>query len=214
MTEIWTLIESRRLSVAGLLDDLSPAEWEKPSLCPGWTVRDVAAHLTLQQMGLRDALPVLTHWKGSMHRTIADAARRRSAELTTAQIAADIRDTAARRRRNLGVTPLETLTDLLVHEQDMAIPLGREVPMPPEAAALSCKRVLTMRMPPPQPSMRRTAGLRLVATDIDWSHGTGPEVAGPMAALLLITTGRTVALPRLSGPGMAALTARFEAAGG
>jgi hypothetical protein len=63
-----------------------------------------------------------------------------------------------------------------------------------------------MRWPPPQPSVRTLAGSRLVATDTSWSAGAGPEVHGPMAALLLVCTGRVAALPQLSGPGAAALT--------
>jgi hypothetical protein len=70
-----------------------------------------------------------------------------------------------RRRHNLGVTYLETLIDILVHAQDIAIPLGRRHDMPPAAAAVAASRVLSMRWPPPPPSARRLAGFRLTATD-------------------------------------------------
>ena len=49
--EIWQVIDDQRLSLADLFDDLSAAEWRTPSLCHDWRVRDVAAHLTLAQMG-------------------------------------------------------------------------------------------------------------------------------------------------------------------
>ncbi|MBG0561160.1 maleylpyruvate isomerase family mycothiol-dependent enzyme [Actinoplanes aureus] len=208
----WPEIHRQRLAVADLLDDLKPADWDHPSLCDGWTVRDVAAHLTLQQLRLRDVFGLVRHWKGGMHPTIQAAARRQAAALTPAQIVADIRDTAAARRYNFGVTPVETLIDLLVHSQDIAIPLGRTHPMPPEAAAVATRRVLTMRIPPPPPSVRVVAGLHLTATDIGWSYGDGPEVRGPIAALLLVSTGRTVALPQLTGPGAALLAARSQTA--
>jgi hypothetical protein len=71
--------------------------------------------------------------------------------------------------------------------------------------------VLSMRWPPPLPSVRKLAGFRLSATDTQWSAGDGPEVRGPIAALLLVCTGRAVALPQLSGDGAADLAARFAA---
>jgi hypothetical protein len=68
-----------------------------------------------------------------------------------------------------------------------------------------------MRVPPPLPCVKKVAGFRLTATDTTWSAGEGPEVRGPMAALLLVLCGRLVALPQLSGAGAAALTARLSA---
>jgi uncharacterized protein (TIGR03083 family) len=150
-------------------------------------------------------------WRGSMDRTIQEAARRRATHLSTDQIIAEIRGTIGSRRHNLGVTLLETLTDILVHGQDIAIPLGRRLDMPPEAAAVAASRVLAMRWPPPLPGARRVAGFRLRATDTPWSAGEGLEVCGPMAALLLICTGRLAGLPQLFGPGAADLKARLQA---
>ena len=208
---VWQAIDAQRTSLTALLDDLSDDEWQQPSLCAGWTVRDVAAHLTLQQLGLGDVLRMLGKWRGSMDRTIQHVARLRAAELGTGQIIAAIRGTIGSRRHNVGVTHLETLTDILVHSQDIAVPLGRRLDMAPAAAAAAASRNLSMRMPPPPPSVRTMAGYRLTATDITWSAGAGPEVRGPMAALLLVCCGRLVALPQLSGEGAAALAARLSA---
>ena len=66
-----------------------------------------------------------------------------------------------------------------------------------------------MRWPPPLPSARKVAGFRLTATDTSWSSGDGPEVSGPMAAMLLVCCGRLAALPQLSGDGAPSLTARL-----
>lgn len=205
--QVWQVIDAQRHSLADLLEDLSDDEWRAPSLCTGWTVRDVAAHLTLQQIGLGAAIAMLAQWRGSLDRTIQHVARRRAAALPTEQIIVQIRGLAGSRRHNLGVTYLETLTDILVHGQDIAIPLGRRHDMPPEAAAIAADRVLSMRRPPPLPSARKVTGFRLTATDTSWSAGEGPQVRGPMAALLLVCTGRLAVLPRLSGPGAADLTA-------
>jgi len=87
-----------------------------------------------------------------------------------------------------------------VHAQDIALPLGRRVPMPPEAAAAAATRVW------PFWARRRLRAVRLVADDVNWSVETGPDVTGPIDALLLPLTGRTVALPRLTGAGLARAT--------
>jgi uncharacterized protein (TIGR03083 family) len=209
--QVWQVIDAQRRGVADLLDGLSEQEWSQPSLCAGWTVRDVAAHLTLQEVGLGGALKMLLSWRGSLDRTIQHVARRRAAALPTDRIIAEIRGTAGSRRHSLGVTYLETLTDILVHGQDIAIPLGRRHDMPPQAAAVAADRVLSMRWPPPLPSAHKVAGFRLTATDTPWSVGEGPEVRGPMAAILLVCAGRLAALPELSGDGAAALAARLSA---
>jgi uncharacterized protein (TIGR03083 family) len=209
--QVWQVIDAQRRSLADLLDNLSEDEWRKPSLCAGWTVRDVAAHLTLQQVGFSDTIGMMIRWRGSLDRTIQHVARRRAAALPTDRIVAQIRGMIGSRRHNLGVTYLETLSDILVHGQDIAIPLGRRHDMPPAGAAVAASRLLSMRWPPPLPSARTVAGFRLTATDTSWSVGEGPEVRAPIAAILLVCAGRLVALPQLSGAGAADLTARLSA---
>ena len=56
----------------------------------------------------------------------------------------------------------------------------------------------------------RLGGLRLQATDQDWSFGSGLEVNGPSEAVAMSLTGRTAALPELTGPGTDVLTARLS----
>jgi uncharacterized protein (TIGR03083 family) len=206
---VWQVIDDQRLKVAGLLDQLSAGEWAQPSLCAGWTIRDVAAHLTLQELGPTGAIGMMARWRGSLDQTIHGAACRRAAAWPTGQIIAAIRGMAGSRRHNAGVTYLETLTDILVHGQDIAAPLGRHHDMPPPAAATAASRVLSMRWPPPLPAARKVAGFRLAATDVSWSAGDGPLVSGPIRAILLVCTGRRTALPQLSGEGAAGLAARL-----
>jgi uncharacterized protein (TIGR03083 family) len=207
---LWDVVATQRRSLADLLDGLSDEQWRHPSLCDGWTVRDVAAHLTLQQLGLTDMLGTMRHWRGSTDSMIQRAARHRATAWSTDRITAELRATAGSRRHTLGVTELETLTDILVHSQDIALPLGRRLDLPPDAAAASASRCLAMRWPPPLPAVRKVRRFTLVATDVTWSAGTGPQVSGPMGALLLIVCGRTAALPQLSGDGVPALTAALS----
>lgn len=207
--QIWQAIDTQRANLCDLLADLTDDEWRHPSLCTEWTVRDVTAHLTMQQLGLRDLLGFMRKWRGSTDRTIAHASRLRAAELTTSQLIAGIRVMIGSRRHTLGVTRLEVLCDNLVHSQDIAIPLGRHLDLPADAAAVCATRVLSMRWPPPLPTVKKMAGFRLTATDTTWTTGDGPTVQGPMAALLLVCCGRLAALPQLTGDGAPALTARL-----
>ncbi len=88
--QVWQAIDSQRTTVARLLESLHDSDWERPSLCAHWTVRDVAAHLTLQQVGPLDAVRMMVTAPGGMNRTIRESARRHAAKLSAAQIVAEI----------------------------------------------------------------------------------------------------------------------------
>lgn len=207
--EIWHVIDAQRTSLANLLEGLSEQEWRHTSLCDGWTVRDVAAHLTLQQLGVRAAIAMMARYRGDIDTAVRESARQRAAALAPGQIIAAIRSTAGSRRHNFGVTYQETLIDALVHAQDIAIPLGRRHSMPPEAAATAATRIWTMHWPPPFPASRAMRRFRVTATDAAWAAGHGPEVRAPISAILLLSAGRLIALPELTGDGAAELTNRL-----
>jgi hypothetical protein len=154
---------------------------------------------------------------GGLNHVIQASVRERAA-LPTDQLIAGIRDMVGSRRHNVGVTPWETLVDIVVHGQDMAVPLGRSLQVPVEIAATTATRAWSYQA---TRSGRRKAkvfrslpygGLRLVATDIEWSVGEGAELRGPVLALLLLLTGRPVVLPQLEGPGAALLAERINTA--
>jgi uncharacterized protein (TIGR03083 family) len=203
LDDVWRTIDTERASLADLLDDLSPAEWETPSLCDAWRVRDVAAHLTLAQMGPAAAVVATVRARGSFDRMIRDTALR-AAHLPEPEYARRIRAMVGSRRTAPVVSPLEPLIDVLVHGQDVAVPLGRERAVPPAAAAAAATRVWGMSFP--FRARRRLAGFALTATDSGWRAGTGAPVEGTTGDLLLLT-GRTAALDRLSGEGAHQLAA-------
>jgi uncharacterized protein (TIGR03083 family) len=205
LDDVWRTIDTERAGLADLLDDLSPAEWATPSLCTGWRVRDVAAHLTLAQMGPWPATVAAVRAGGSFDRMIRDTALRLG-PLPDGEYGRRIRAMVGSRRRAPFVSPVEPLTDVLVHGQDIALPLGRTRPVPPAAAATSAARVWATGFP--FRARRRLAGLRVVATDSGWSAGEGARVEGTTGDLLLLLTGRTAAaLPRLTGEGVHLLPA-------
>jgi uncharacterized protein (TIGR03083 family) len=207
--ESWQVIAEQRLGLALLLEGLSDAEWERPSLCVGWRVRDVAAHVAMapQVPGLVAMVTNGIRARGSFHRLNHDVAVRH-AERPTGDIVADLRTYADSRRLPVVTNYRNILFDVLIHTQDIAIPTGRHYPMPLEAARVGADRVWTMGWP--FWARHRLRGLRLLATDTDWSAGAGAELRGPIGMLLLLLTGRIpAALPHLSGAGVNTITERF-----
>lgn len=188
---VWRHVENQRRELADLIEDIDtrgPQVWGTPSLCAGWTVGNVAAHLTHSTMGmprmLWEAARSGFRFNAVVHR-LAVSDRR-----SPAQIATDLRAAAGSRRHPPGATELEPLTDVLVHAQDICIPLGIHRPMPVDAAAAAADRVWTAGFP--FHAQKRFTGTRLVATDTDFAVGAGRELAAPIATLLMWLTGRQV----------------------
>jgi uncharacterized protein (TIGR03083 family) len=195
---VWRVIDRQRLSVAELLAQLSEDEWRRPSLCAGWTVRDVAGHLAWQQLTSLPALLVdAVRARGNMDRTIHDASCRWAAR-STGQLIEEVRSLAGRRRHPPRLTYLEVLIDILVHGMDIAVPLGRPLETPTDAATVAADRIWYEDRY--FGARARWAGYRLAATDTTWAVGQGAPVEGPMDALLLLLTGRNqAAAVRLTG---------------
>ena len=204
--EVWRTIDQQRAELADLMETFTSAEWETPSLCARWRVRDVAAHLTLSHMSLRKGLlPTLRahgSFNGAIHLTAV-----RQAELPVEDYPRLLRQMLGSRRTAPFVSDLEPLIDILVHGQDMLVPLGRPREMPREAAAVAATRAWKLGWA--FNLRRRLSRFSLVATDHDWSIGSGPAVEGRMQDLLMVVTGRDATLPDLSGAGADALRAHL-----
>ncbi len=202
--DYWTAVRDLRLRTADLLESLSPPEWDAPSLCAGWRVRDVAGHLAL--------VPVITTWQmvAAAPRARFDPNRINTSLAVRAgsqppeRILTQLREHAADRRTARTLDTRDSLFDVIVHSQDIALPVGRQLAVPPTATRRGLERVWGMGWP--FSARKRLAGLTLRATDTDWTVGEGPEVAGTALSLLLLLTGRrAVVLGSLTGPGVDAL---------
>jgi len=205
MSELMGWVEAERLSFAELLADLSDDEWSADSLCTGWTVLDVAAHLTLStRMTLGMAVWGAIKARGSFDRMEAELARRRATQYSREELIEQIRSTAGSERHAPGSSHLDCLLDALVHGQDIARPLGRARAMPTEPAIAALEHVRTSAF---YGARKRLRGVRLVATDADWSGGDGTEeLRAPLADLILLATGRPAGLTNASGPALARLS--------
>ncbi|GAA3127649.1 maleylpyruvate isomerase family mycothiol-dependent enzyme [Streptomyces rectiviolaceus] len=195
--DIRTAVAAERHELAALLDDLSPAQWEAPTLCAGWRVREVAAHMSL---GFRYSLPKtlaeLVKARGSLHRMTDRCARKDAAAHSTGQLAAFLRDNADHPWQ----PPLAGIEGALGHDVvhgldiSVALGLGRRVP-------LDRVRVLLKKVTPKSTKFfgADVGGVKLCADDLDWSYGTGTPLTGAAQDLLLVLYGRKLPPGRLRG---------------
>jgi uncharacterized protein (TIGR03083 family) len=198
---IWGHIHHERATLAETLRTLSPEQWERDSLCEGWTVKDVAVHvISTPQLGFRGTMGVFARNLGRGYNTMIFRETKRLAERqSTDQILADFETHATSRKKVPTTTVVEPLIDALVHHQDIVRPLGLRHDMPPEAAAVAADRVRTLALL--MGTRRIVKSVRMVATDVDWDRGKGPLVEGPMHELLMLCAGRQPDRALLSGEG-------------
>jgi uncharacterized protein (TIGR03083 family) len=208
-----TLTQSQREGFIDTLDGLSPEQWLAPSLCSQWRVIDVAAHLAWAPvLGAGAGAAAMVRYGFSMNRMIARSAIAWSAR-GQAAILEQLRHNARSGARPIGMPPVAALADAVVHGLDVRRALGLPGRVP--VASMGPLSDFTLGMPWPMnvvvggSARRRVAGLRLVATDTDWSHGQGPDVRGTAEALLLLLYGRSPRTDELTGDGTTTLIARL-----
>jgi uncharacterized protein (TIGR03083 family) len=200
--EKWRAVAGQRMVLADLVGRLPATDLDRPSLCARWSVREVVAHvaLTPRSPGTARVLGAAIRAHGNFdefNRALAVHHAERLGE----NLADELRQVASSRRTPAITTVDNLVFDTLVHVQDVALPLGLDVAVPPEVAREAAERV--WRMGWPFWARRRLAGLSLSATDTPWDRGEGDPVRGPIRDLLLLLTGRVgAALPRLEGSGV------------
>lgn len=169
---IWRNVDEQRGHLADLLDTLEPQQWATPSLCAGWTVREVAIHITQSHASIGEMLPAALKSGFRFDAMVRRAALEDPSE--PAAITARLRDMAGSRKRPPLTKEVDPLLDVLIHTQDICIPLGIDRPMPTDAAVAVADRLWHMKFPfAPQ---RDLPGYRFVATDADFA--VGPEWGG------------------------------------
>jgi uncharacterized protein (TIGR03083 family) len=189
--QTWTLIDEQRCDLADFLDTLTPEQWETPSLCPGWTVRQVAAHVTQST----------TNWgrltfelvRSGMRFNALTLRMGRNDQRPPHEITAAMRAMVGVRRRPPGTAVADPLMDVLVHGQDIAVPLHVNRTMPVPAAVVAAERVWKMGFP--FNARKRFPSTKFTATDADFTVGSGDEVRGPIRDILMVLSGCRAALP-------------------
>ena len=202
---LWPMVRAEREQFADLLEGLTPDQWQAPSLCAGWSVHDVVAHCISTAHTTPGSFLSGIVMSGFSFAKFATNGIARHGAGGPAQLIAASRASAS--RTNAPPGPTQTpLSEILVHSQDVATPLGITHAHDPQALVTSLDFYQDAQ--PLIGAKKRVAGLRLEATDVPWSYGEGPTVSGPAVSLLQAMSGRRAGLAGLSGDGVAALTAR------
>jgi uncharacterized protein (TIGR03083 family) len=203
----WTEIEADRTSLADYLATLTPEEWEKPSLCEGWTVKGVAAHLLVTPTMSKGKVFFAFAGSGfNLSKMSQKQIDRMTASMSTDEIVAQTRDTAGVQSAPPGLKPMGVLSEVLTHSSDISLGVGKPLDLPVEHYVLGLDYMKDVQ--PVLGCKKRIAGLTLHATDADWTYGDGPMVEGDAKHLLSAMTGRNAALDELSGDGVEVLRSR------
>jgi len=203
--DIWPVVRDERSALAADLAPLSEQQWSTPSLCNDWTVRDVLAHMTATaKVTPASFFPKLIGSRFSFGLMLADdIATERGA--SGAETLSHFEGVITSQKRPPG--PRDTvLGETIIHSEDIRRALGLRHDYPTDAVVEVADFYKGSNLI--IGAKRRIGGLTLRASDTDWSHGTGPEVTGPILAIVMAMTGRKAALDQLSGDGVATLRER------
>ncbi|HZN13158.1 MAG TPA: maleylpyruvate isomerase family mycothiol-dependent enzyme [Acidimicrobiales bacterium] len=204
--ELWDKIFAERTALADDVAGLKPAQLDKPSLCGGWTVRDVLGHV----IGTGHTSPL--NFFGSLlaagfsFNKFADKKLKQWNSGSPTELADKLRAITTSTTSPPG-PPLTWLGEVVVHGEDVRRPLGIKHQYPADhlVAVADFYKGSNLLIG----AKKRISGFTIAADDVHWSTGTGPEVTGPGAALISAMTGRKAALDDLSGAGLQQFAARF-----
>jgi uncharacterized protein (TIGR03083 family) len=204
--ELRNMVEAEQADFAALLRGLTPEQWEAPSLCRGWSVHDAVIHIAIHAHTTPVQRITQLARVGFSETRMHEPDRTRPTDELVDWLASPAKLAG---RFNI----LTQLSELVIHQQDVRRPLGivRQIPAERLSVVLDfgiARSGLTSTM---AFSRRRSKGLRLIAPDIDWWAGTGPEVRGPGEAILMALNGRADAMQDLTGDGTRVLTPRIKA---
>jgi uncharacterized protein (TIGR03083 family) len=204
-SDIWPVIHAERKALATDLQALDAGQWQAASLCSQWTVRDVTAHMTATAKITPPSFFAKLAMSGFRFGRLQDkdiAAERGAAPADTLA-----RFGAVENSMNHPPGPADTmLGETIIHAEDIRRPLGIQHDYPDGAVVRVADFFKGSNLL--IGAKRRIDGLALRATDADWSHGSGPEVSGPLLSLVMAMTGRKAAIDDLAGDGVTTLRAR------
>lgn len=204
--DTWQMIRDERASLVGALAALPDENWGKPSLCAGWTVRDVVGHMTATaHMTPPKFFRKMAASGFDFQRMTRREIAAHTGDLGNKEMVERLRARIDARTAPPGPAP-SWLGETIVHGEDIFRALGRyrDHPVRHVVAVADFYQGSNLLIG----TKRRIDGVTLRAIDADWRHGSGPEASGPMIALVMAMTGRKVALDDLTGEGVAVLRER------
>lgn len=181
-------IIAERTRLTGLLAGLTAEQWSAPSLCDGWRVREVVAHLTMAYRLSAPRFLLGLARSGFRFNRFADSmAHADTARLSDAELLAALRDNVGHPWRPPGGGHVGALSHDIIHGFDFTVPLGLPA-APPERIRLVLQQAGEKNLAYFGIDL---TGRRLIANDVDLTLGTGPRGMRMSAReMLLAVTGR------------------------
>ena len=208
--DTWQMVDAERADFADLADSLTPEQWDQPSLCTAWKVRDVVAHCVEGATESKGTTVAKVLKYGFRIDTMLEKEAVKKGAAPTDELRTDLRESVGARKTPPAVNAEALLADEVVHQQDVrrVLDLPRSIPEDRLRVALDSVKGSGASY---LPAKKRLRGLHLCATDLDWDAGeaSGDEVRGAGEALLMALAGRPAALDDLTGPGVATLRERI-----
>lgn len=203
--DVMAMARAERAELADFLDTLTPQQWDAPSLCAGWRVRDVVAHaISYEEHDTSDLAKRLVKARFRPHK-LNDVALVEYRNLSPQELVEFLRGHLEPKGATARFAGAVGLVDALIHHQDIRRPLGMPRTIPAERVRHALGFAVTA---PPLRGFWTARGVRLVATDVDWSRGKGPEARGTGEAVLMTMAGRSGIATELTGAGAEILRRR------
>lgn len=195
-----SMVAAEYLALADLLGSATDAAWDTPSLCEGWRVREVIAHLTMPARYDQEAFVAELQARDFDFRRLSNELAARDAQLPTQELVANVRADTLLRWTPPGGGYHGALNHVVVHGLDATVPLGLARRSPDETVRVVLTNLTEGGIH--EDFGTDISGRRLEASDLDWSHGSsGPVLRARAEDLVLMICGRTVPVDRLdAGP--------------
>jgi uncharacterized protein (TIGR03083 family) len=184
-------------ALAGLLDSATGAQWDTPSLCAGWRIREVIAHMTMAaRYSEEEFMAELRRCDFDFGRLSNEIAAR-DAELPASELVASLRSEVMQHWTPPGGGWHGALNHVVIHGLDVTVPLG----VPRRSPDATIRVVLDDLTGGGVHERFGTSvqGRSLQATDLDWSYGSGAALRGQAEDLALVLCGRAIPEGRLDG---------------
>ena len=205
MADLMPMVHAERASLSEFLDTLEPQQWKSPTWCDKWDVQELVAHLTAAGNITAPHFFAGFIKAGFNFDKTVDADLRNYSSGTPTDVKARYDAIITSNRKPPGPAYV-ALGEVMVHGEDIRRAVGGQGEHPAEH--LTTLAEFYKKTGAPLRAKKRLEGLKLRATDVDWSAGEGPEVSGPCMSLILGMVGRADALADCAGDGVQTLKSR------
>lgn len=194
-------IAAEFLALADALEAIEEPRWDTASLCAGWRIREVVAHMTMAARYPEDRFMARLQEHGFDFTKLSNAVAHEDAELPTGELLANLRSRTMHEWAPPGGGYPGALNHVVIHGLDATLPLGLRRGGPEE----NLRFVLDGLTRDGGHSRFdvRVEGRRLEATDLDWSYGSGAPLQGTGEDLAVALCGRALPEGRLAGAPLA-----------